>query len=278
MLKLVVISVVVLVLTSAALLSWLYWSFGRQIEAEVGTLKAEAQSSTVVITEAMLADLPLPAQRYLRYAGVVGKALPALVRLTQAGRIRSSNEAGWMAFEAEEYYSTNPPALVWRAYLPRRALPLAIGRDTYLSGDGSILIKMLAAFPVADEHGPELGEAGLMRFLNEMMWFPAAFLLPNVVIGAVDDASFQVTIEDRGRTATALLFIDDEGRLTNFRAQRYNTGSRSLETWETPITAYATWEGLNLPRSGSATWKLPSSDLTYIELDVLEVGYSEKSP
>ena len=38
-------------------------------------------------------------------------------------------------------------------------------------------------------------------------------------------------------TATALMFIDKSGRLTNFRAQRFKTGTRTMETWETAIEA-----------------------------------------
>ncbi len=47
-----------------------------------------------------------------------------------------------------------------------------MGRDEYLGGRGSIVMKMLALLPVADEHGEELGAAGLMRYLNEMMGSP----------------------------------------------------------------------------------------------------------
>jgi hypothetical protein len=148
-----------------------------------------------------------------------------------------------------------------------------MGRDEYLGGRGSIVMKMLALFPVADEQGEELGGAGLMRYLNEMMWFPAAYFGANVTIAARDDSSFDVSIVDKGMTATATLFVNDVGEVTNFRARRFNTGSRSLELWETPITAYGSYDGRLLPRAGSAVWKLPAGDLAYIELEVTSVTY-----
>ena len=69
------------------------------------------------------------------------------------------------------------------------------------------------------------------------------------------------------------MFVDAEGRMVNFEAQRFNTASRSIQTWETPITDYATYSGYNLPKTGSAVWRSPQGDLTYIELDVTSVTY-----
>lgn len=178
-----------------------------------------------------------------------------------------------MTLEAEEVYSTNPPSFVWRAAMPGLRLPLVLGRDLYLGGEGSIAMKLLGLIPVAEERGEALRAAGLMRYLNEMMWFPAAYLGDNVSLFEVDDGSFGVRLADGGLTAEAVLFIDPEGRITNFRATRYNTGARSMETWETPILGWGTMAGLELPTIGAADWKLAGGDLRYIELTITSVTY-----
>lgn len=276
MLKLLLALAVLLLVGGVTIVTAAYLRFTAQIGSDVtGLLAAAARAPGPIVTEAMLAALPAPAQRYFTRAGVVGKSIPRTIRLTQKGRIRSSADAGWMALEAEEVYSVTPPALVWRTWMPSAALPIAFGRDAYLDGNGSILIKLLALFPVADEHGDELRAAGLMRFLNEMAWFPAAYLGSNVSIAPVDDSAFTVTIADRGLTATSTLFVDAEGKLVNFRARRFNTSTRSTETWETPMTAWDSFEGLNLPTAGSAVWKLPTGDLDYIELEITGIAYDE---
>ena len=250
-----------------------YWRTSHAIRVDVDRLLASARPMPSAITDETLATLPPPAKRYFRHAGVVGKPIPRIVRLAQRGRIRSSGEANWMALEADETYSTSPPAFVWQAFLPSRVTPIALGRDEYLGGQGSILIRLLGLVPVADEHGDELKAAGLMRYLNEAMWFPAALLGPNAVITAVDETSFRVTLSDRGDTAEALFIVDADGRLVNFRAQRYNTGTRSIETWETPVGGYRDFDGLSLPSTGSAVWKLATGDLTYIELEISSITY-----
>lgn len=275
MLRVILIAVAALGVAAILFVLWAYWSFDAAMRADVERLKSGASGDQAVVTEAMIAGLPGPAQRYVRYAGVVGKPIPTLVRLRQSGRIRSSLDAAWMEFEAEEVYSTNPPAFVWRVFLPRFGMPVALGRDEYLEGKGSILIRMLALFPVADLAGEELAAAGLMRYLNEMTSFPAALLGSNVTITPVDDTSFAATISDRGMSATGTFIVDPDGRLTNFRAPRFNTTTGTIETWETPFTAYAEMEGLKLPSAGAAVWKLPTGDLAYIELEITELRYDE---
>jgi hypothetical protein len=264
---------IILVTLGVLGVAFAYWQFTRTVAADLVRLASGANSFNVVVTDAMLAPLPPAAQRYFRYAGVVGRPIPKVIHLTQKGRIRSSETASWMNFEADETYSTSPPQFVWRTWLPARLMPVALGRDEYLGGEGSILIKLLGLIPVADEHGGQLAAAGLMRYLNECMWFPTALLGPNAVLHPVDENTFRVVMTDRGLSAEALFFVDAEGRLVNFRAQRFNTASNSVETWETPIGDYRTFNGLKLPSTGSAVWRQRAGDLAYIELEITSLTY-----
>ncbi len=274
MFKLLLTILAVLIIAGAVLLVGAYLRLSAEITGDIDRLLAAADSAPgPAVTAAMLAGLPEPARRYFAHAGVAGRSIPRTVRLTQTGRIRASSDADWMELDAEEVYSVSPPGFVWRTWLPKAALPIALGRDAYLEGEGSILIKLLALFPVADERGDALRAAGLMRFLNEMVWFPAALLGPSVRIEADGPDSFLATLSDRGLKATATFFVDSLGRLTNFRALRYNTGTRSIETWETPMAAYGELAGLQLPVRGSAVWRLPDGDLTYIEIEITSLRY-----
>jgi hypothetical protein len=273
--RLLGIVLVAVVAIGLAIVAVAYLVLTRDIAADVDRLVAAAQPSNVTITEEMLATLPQPAQRYLRAAGVVGQPIPRVVRLTQTGRIRSSYDAAWMAFEAEETYSTNPPAFVWRASFPSHSLPVVMGRDLYLAGQGSIAMRMLALVPMANEQGEEMRAAGLMRYLNEMMWFPAAFLGPAVTIEPAGPDGFSATIVHDGISATARLFIDADGRLVDFEAIRFSTSTHSLETWRTPLRAWRRFGDLLLPSKGAAVWRLPGGDLDYIELDVTSVTHIE---
>lgn len=271
--KLVLLGAALLAVAALLIVAIAYWRFTSDMEGDVRHLVAAAGDPAGTVSAAQIASMPEPAQRYFEAAGVIGQAIPRIVRLQQRGRIRSSADAEWMTFEAEQTYSTDPPAFVWRTWLPSRSLPMALGRDLYLDGDASILIRMGALLPLADERGEALRAAGLMRYLNEMAWFPAALVSENVTIGPDGDDSFRVTLTHRGIAAAAIIFVDATGRLVNFRADRFNTGTGSIETWETPMTAWSTFGAVTVPSRGSAVWKLPEGDFTYIELEITDLAY-----
>ena len=94
----------------------------------------------MVVTEDDLAGLPEPVQRWLRWAEVVGKPYPATVRVTQVGRFRQSQSGAWMPFTAEEVFTTEPPAFLWKTTMEMLPMVSIVGRDRYVDGRGSIQI------------------------------------------------------------------------------------------------------------------------------------------
>lgn len=229
-----------------------------------------------IVTKKMLEKLPAPVRRYMDYTGVVGKPWIESVYLKQSGRFRQGLERPWMPLAAEEFYTTDPPSLVWNARFKIAGLPLLRARDSYESGQGHMYGKLAGLFTVFDMRGDKLDQATMIRYLNEMMWFPTAFLGENVTWGEVDDGSAEVTFSDGGKSVSGRMVFDDDGRLTNFTAMRYREieGDFSLDPWSTPITGYGTLAGLNLPTRGQAVWHLPSGDLPYAELEIAEVEYN----
>ena len=62
------------------------------------------------LTEADLAGLPAPVQRYIRLSGAVGQPRVENFRARFHGRIRSGPSARWMPFTGEQYDFFDPPA------------------------------------------------------------------------------------------------------------------------------------------------------------------------
>jgi hypothetical protein len=229
-----------------------------------------------LITAEMLRDLPAPVQRYMDYTGVLGKPWIDTVRIKYAGRFRMAADKPWMPIRAEQFYTTAPPAFHWKARFKMAGLWLMTGDDTYKAGHGRMFGKVAGVFKVVDFRGDALDQGTMLRYLNEMTWFPTAFLGDNIAWQAVDDGSADVTFTDCGKSVSARMFFDDEGRLTDFVAQRYreNKGSFSLDTWSTPMTKFGVLGGLNLPVRGQAVWKLPAGDLPYADLELSEIEYN----
>lgn len=76
-------------------------SFRAAFERDVEVGLARPLQANVV-TEADLAFLPDPVQRYLRATGVVGQPRVRNYRLRFRGRIRGAPDAAWMPFEADQ--------------------------------------------------------------------------------------------------------------------------------------------------------------------------------
>jgi hypothetical protein len=239
-------------------------------------MEQNATNDQRLVAPKMLQDLPEPVRRYLTYTGVVGKPWIDTVYLKQSGRFRQGAGRPWMPLTAEEFYTTDPPALLWKARFKVAGLPLLRARDRYESGHGHMYGKLAGLFTVFDVRGQELDQATMVRYLNEMMWFPTAFLGENITWQAVDDDSAEVTFSDGGRSVSARMVFDDVGRLTNFVAMRYREidGDFSYDPWSTPMTDYGERAGLQLPVRGQAVWNLPSGDLPYADLEITEVEYN----
>jgi hypothetical protein len=241
----------------------------------MNTDKIPADSQRLVTAE-MLQGLPEPVRRYLEYTGVVGTPWIDTVYLKQRGRFRLGLDRPWMPMVAEETYTTDPPSLTWKARFKVAGLPLLRARDRYAGGQGHMFGKLAGLITVFDARGDELDQATMIRYLNEIMWFPTAFLGENITWQEVDDQSAEVTFTDGGKSVSGRMFFDQVGRLTNFTALRYREmeGQYSLDPWSTPMTGYGVLAGLNLPLRGQAVWNLPEGDLVYADLEVTEVAYN----
>lgn len=105
------------------------WPFGLRAayQRDVARLvRAIADEGAEPVRDAELAALPAPVQRYLRFAGVVGRPHVHTIAARMHGRIRSGPEAAWMPIVAEQHNVLAPatllsPAIAWEAVDGRQA-------------------------------------------------------------------------------------------------------------------------------------------------------------
>jgi len=252
-------------------------NMNRTLRNEARELSQQGQQAQpVLITETHLLALPAVMQRYLRYSQVIGKESIRTVRLKQLGKFRQSARQPWMKLDAEEYYSVNPPGFLWVGTMRKGGFPLVRARDRYRDGKGNMQIKLGTVLTIANATGAAMDQASMTRYFNEMMWFPTAFLEPNVSFEPVDQTSAKVTLTDSGKQVTATMYFDDQGRPTDFVAPRYYR--EGLETWSTPITEYGEFGGFKLPVKAKAVWKLKEGDFEYIDVVITDLEYNVTTP
>ena len=178
--------------------------FRRSSEREVKRRFTQAEAGQgQVVSEAMLANLPESVQRYLRYSGVVGQSIPRTIRLQQTGRFRIGSDQPWMTIEANEYYTTEEPSFLWDATFRLYGLPILRVRDSYADGHGRMLGTVGGLIPVVNGRGEGIDQGSMLRYLQEIVWFPAAFLNEPIVFAPIDDNRAAITFTDGGSTYIA---------------------------------------------------------------------------
>jgi hypothetical protein len=249
--------------------------FDRQVDRDIAHLFSRAEGvRPTVLTEADLADLPAPVQRWLRRAGVVGRERPVTVRLKMTGEFRLQADGAWMPMEATEYYSTDPPGFVWSARITMAPLVAFLVRDTYLDGHGSMEGRLLGLIPVVKADGPSIDQGALLRYLNETMWFPAGAVHPAIAWEGLDATTARATMTYGDISADATFYFSEEGDLVDMRAERYFQAGDRQELWATPVTEYGEFDGIRIPVAGEGVWKLSEGDLTYIRVRLTAIEYN----
>jgi hypothetical protein len=257
--------------------------FKKRIKSEVSKLFNDSMTVKAgIITEDDIRGLPEPVRRHLHYAQVIGKEVISTVRLKQKGYIRMKAEQRWMPLEAEQYYTTNPPAFLWygtASPFPFLSVKAMKARDMFSGGKGAMLVKLFGLVNVVNASGPEMDQASLLRYLNEIMWFPSAYLSEFIEWDTLDSRSVKATMTYSGVIVSAVLHFNEDGRLMNFVSGRYRyiDGQNMLCKWSTPVQGQREVNGIRIPDKGEAIWHMDSGEFSYIQLEITDIEYNNPS-
>lgn len=224
------------------------------------------------VTEADLAPLPEPAQRWMRRSGVVGRPRDWSFRVRTTGRFRLRPGRGWMPFEAWQYDSGPAVARVYCMRVDMAGVLPVYAVDSYVAGRGRMRGRLLGLVPVADGSGPEFDVGELATWVDDVaMTAPSMLLVPAARWTPVDDGCVQLAFTDSGTTVTTRLSVDAAGRLTDVSTEdRYAALPQGVvrARWSTPVAGWTTVDGREIPAGGTAVWHLPDGEYRYAEVRV----------
>lgn len=228
------------------------------------------------VTEGDLTGLPEPAQRYLRFMGVVGRPRDWSFRAHVHGRFRRSPGDRWMACEAWQYNSSVEVARIFLIRARIAGLLSMTARDTYLRGHGQMTGKLLGLMTVVDAKGPEFDVGELVVYVNDaVLMAPSMLLGPRTSWAAVDDESFDLTFTDGDHHVSTHVLIDERGAVRDFTSMdKLAVLPRGLVAalWHTPIEGWESVQGRQLPTRGSAMYDLEEGPFPYIEFAIRPDG------
>jgi hypothetical protein len=276
----------VVVLAAVAYGAFAWGPFGLRAEYTRRSslaLEGLATQPASVITEADLAPLPAPVQRYLRFASVVGQPRVQAFRVRMSGRIRGAADAPWMPFTAEQHSFFDPPRRYFFMQATRAALPLD-GLHAYGEDGASMRIKLLSMFPVVDLKGPLLTRTETVTLLNDMaIMAPATLIDPAIRWRQIDDRQVEATFTNGPHAVRAVLVFDATGALSNFwsddrPALAADGVTLQPQRWSTPVGAYRLQGAYRLASRGEARYAAPGGEYAYLEFDGIEVMAGGTAP
>jgi hypothetical protein len=219
------------------------------------------------VTEDDVESLPEPAQRYMRFMGVVGRPRDWSFRVRFVGELRRAPDKRWMHAVAWQYNTSPAVARIFDMRMDFGGVLPMFGSDTYVAGRGRMSGKLLNVLKVVDGSGREFDLGELVTYLNDACLVAPSMLLNDYVsFTPVDDRSFDVTLSDAGNTVTARVFVGADGRLADFgTTDRWFAGPDGLvhARWTTPIEGWITNGDRRLPSRGRAVWHLETGEFEY---------------
>lgn len=240
--------------------------------------------AATIVRAAALAPLPLPAQRYLRFMGVLGRPATHSFRAHWGGRFRTGPAKPWMPCEVWQLNIAAPVTRIFHMRVRFAGVVPVYVRDTYVEGCGRMRASILNALDVVDEHDQRVTTGELVTYLNDALLFaPSMLLASDARWSAVDDQSFDVTVEDHGCSVTGRVLTNERGALVDFSTtDRFGNDPASpadmvRARWTTPVSGWRVVDGRMLPTHAEAVWHFPGCEFAYAAFDFAD-GQLELDP
>jgi hypothetical protein len=247
------------------------------IEAHLMARPKDANTEAAYFHPVLLAELPEPAARYLRWSLADGAPIRRGVLLNMTGRIRLGRSRPWLPMRCEEVYHADR-GFVWKATTSN--LLRISGFDRHLNGEGQMYWTLFGLIPVMRATGPDISRSSLERFLAERMLAPAS-LLPSPDVEWIDHSDNCVVLRVRthGRWQEFHLTVDPDGMPRKLTFQRWGNVETEGGAWQ-EIPYAVRFEGVfradgySLPHEMQASWWAGTDrELTVVDLEIEEATF-----
>jgi hypothetical protein len=196
-------------------------------------------------------------------------------RTTQRGEFRSSPNARWVPFTAEEYVDATKSGFCWTAQMGTGLKSVTV-TDAYENGQGRLVLKK-GPLKVRELRGPHVDKGELQRYLAYLNYCPAMIVNnPYLAMVAVGPLRLRITDKSDETGASVDLDVEETGRVLSARAIRPMAVGRkiAMTPWSATTSDFKEWHGLRLPYSLEAAWEPSEGTFTYIRIELTSVTVS----
>jgi len=231
-----------------------------------------------LVSDRDIEHLPSPVQKYLRYAGVVGKPRVYNFRIIASGSMRMSVKSEWISINARQYNFYDDPARFFFIKSKLYGIPFD-GLHVYSGSNATMQIKVASLFQVVDAKGEKMNQSEDVTMFNDMcLLAPATLIDKKIKWESIDSLTVKAWFTYNNITVSALLYFNNKGELINFvSGDRYLSADGKTYhnyKWSTPCRDYKEYNGRKIATSGEAIWHMPEGDFSYAKFNFSEIEYN----
>jgi hypothetical protein len=255
--------------------SWASYHFERQFKEDVKKhMTQSAFSSNDILTEADIISLPVPVQKYIRYAGAVNKPKVKNMKIVFTGEMRDRGK-DFFKFNSVQYNFFDNPARLF--FMKAKMFGITVpGYHCYQNEAAAMQVKLFGLLNMVNIKGEEMNKAETVTVFNDMcLMAPATLIDKRIEWKPLDSLSAGATFTNGKSRITATLYFNQEGQLTNFISDdRYAVSDMKQYRFSTPAKEYMQINGMYILKYGEAVWHYPEGEFVYGKFNLKSIEYN----
>lgn len=250
----------------------------EKVDTEIDKLMNDGKTLDGNVEEIEIGDVPKIVWKYYNFAGVFGKKKASRVKVSLKGYVRNIENEKWKPFTSEQYYTIDPISYVWNKKTYLGKFPTTLMYEKLGETMGYMSYKVLGVFKSFEHVGRAVNEAAVIKYLNDILWFPTAFIHKDIKWEEVDENAARAIITKGNITRSAIFYFNNEGMPVNFKSNRYKYRGKERGTyeWSVPVKGWKEFNGCKVPQFGRVLWHLPEGDFCYMQFEVVDIKFDDE--
>ena len=213
--------------------------------------------------------LPEPVQRYFKYVLKEGQPYISSVRLTHKGFFKTDLKKDFIKISGEQYFSAQKPQFIWKG-----TTSMFTARDFFIDDKGGLMVTLLNTYTIVDAKGTNFDEGELQRWMAESLWFPTNFL-PSEYVNwvALDANTAKLLFHYKTISFDFIVRFNAIGEIVEIEGERFMTAEKK-EKWICKAANYQELNGVKIPISDQAIWRLKDGDEVYAKFEIQKIEYN----
>jgi hypothetical protein len=251
------------------------WSFENLFNNDVSVnLETSSKTEKNLLTEKDIEHLPLPVQKYLKYAGVINKEKVNSVKIIFDVEMREKGK-DWFKATSVQYNFFDEPTRLF--YMKAKMFGLTVpGYHRYVEAKATMDIRLFGLFPIIKQSGEVMNKTETVTLFNDMcLMVPATLIDKRIQWEPIDSLTTKATFTNRGISISAILHFNEAGQLINFISNdRIQVSDMKQYPFSTPVYGYKNINGINVMSGGETIWHYPDGEFAYGKFNLKSIEYN----